>query len=81
MSAQDDKDLRGQIRKAKVAMWIARRASRDTGLVDRICRRLLSRALTVEPDNNYMRDEWVDSDTGYDPEELARYQRGETKSG
>lgn len=27
-----------------------------------------------------MRDDWVDSDAGFDPEELARYQRGESDS-
>ena len=66
-------------RKARVATWLATRASRDTGIVDRLCRRILHRVLELPPDDDFLRDEWVDSDTGFDPDELDRYQRGELK--
>ncbi len=72
--------FRGQARKAKIGAWIAQRASRKTGLVDRLCRRVLARLTRLDPNDpkhDFMRDEWVESDLGFDPEELARYQRGE----
>jgi hypothetical protein len=72
-------DTRAQERKAKIGAWLARRASRNTGPIDRLCRRLLTRALAIDPAEDFMRDDWVDSDVGFDPDELARYQRGETE--
>ena len=52
------------------------RASRNRGFLDRLCRRLLDRALQLPPEEDFMRDPWVDGDTGFDLEELERYQRG-----
>lgn len=63
--------------KARTALRIGARASRQGGLVDRLCRRLLVRLMELPPEDDFMRDEWVDLDQGYDPEELARYERGE----
>ncbi len=64
--------------RAKVAMWLARRASRDTGLLDRLCRQMLGRALSQPELDAAMRDDWVDGDLGFDADELERYQRGES---
>lgn len=63
---------------AKIGLWLGKRASRDTGALDRLCRRLLTKLMTLPEDNDFLRDEWVDSDQGYDPDELDRYQRGES---
>ena len=57
-------------------MWLARRASRDTGAIDQLCRRLLDRALGLPSEDSFMRDDWIDNDEGFDPDELDRYQRG-----
>lgn len=63
--------------KAKIALYLGQRASRHGGLVDRLCRRLLERVMTPPPEEDFLRDEWIDSDLGFDPDELERYQRGE----
>lgn len=63
--------------KARFAQWLGERASRNTNFVDRLCRRLLDRVLRLPPDDDFLRDEWVDSDVGFDPDELDRYQQGE----
>lgn len=68
-------------RKARIAMWLGKRASRNGGFVDRMCRRVLSRVLALPPEDDFLRDEWVDTDVGYDPDELDRYQRGESETG
>ncbi len=68
---------RAEEAKARLAMWLGKRASRDTNLIDRMCRRLLDRILRLPEDGDFLRDEWVDSDLGFDPDELDRYQRGE----
>ncbi|MFT4569427.1 MAG: hypothetical protein ACI8TX_000645 [Hyphomicrobiaceae bacterium] len=65
-------------RQAKITMWLGKRASRDTGIVDRLCRKLLQRVTQPDPQNDFMHDEMIESDLGFDAEELARYQRGET---
>jgi hypothetical protein len=54
---------------------------RNTGIIDRMCRRLLDRAMKAAPEKNFMRDQLIDDDFGYDPAELDRYQRGESNSG
>ena len=77
MKADEQKQRRAEERKAKISVWIARRASRDTGIIDRLCRRFLSRALGRAPAKDFMRDDWVNTDVGFDPDELDRYQRGE----
>ncbi len=62
---------------ARFGIWLGRRASRNLGPVDRLCRRLLARALALAPQDDFLRDDWVDSDAGFDADELDRYQRGE----
>ncbi len=63
--------------KAKLGVYLGQRASRHGGVVDRLCRRLLDRAMALPPEEDFLRDDWVDSDLGFDPDELERYQRGE----
>lgn len=63
--------------KAHLVQWLGQRASRDISFVDRLCRRHLDRVLRLPPENDFLRDEWVDCDIGFDPDELDRYQRGE----
>lgn len=73
-----EKDYRSGVRKAKVAVWLASRASRDTGIFDRLCRRLLSRLTRKEPEPVEDQEDWTEAGLTFDPEELARYQRGES---
>ncbi len=63
---------------AKATMWMAARSSRNTTFVDRLCRRLLNRVTTRPPETDFMRDPLIDNDQGFDPDELDRYQRGES---
>ena len=78
MSGTDPRARSSAERNARIANWLAQRASRDTGLFDRMCRWLLDRAMAVPPEDDWMRDDWVDNDMGYDADELERYQRGES---
>lgn len=39
---------------------------------------MLEKAMAVSPEHDFMRDPIVDNDQGFDPDELDRYQRGET---
>lgn len=80
MSGADPRARRAAERNARIANWLGQRASRNTGVVDRMCRWLLDRAMTVAPEDDWMRDDWVDNDMGYDPDELERYQRGESSN-
>ncbi len=68
---------RRQEAKARFAMWLAKRSSRNTNGFDRLCRRILDRILALPEEGDFLRDEWVDSDMGFDPDDLDRYQRGE----
>ena len=65
------------VRQARIGMWLATRASRNTGVLDRLCRMLLTRMTRVDPDNDFMRDEVIEQDAGFSVEELERYERGE----
>ena len=42
-----------------------------------MCRKMIVKATAVDPATDFMRDEFVDNDQGFDPDELDRYQRGE----
>ena len=77
--SDEEKDYRNSVRKAKVAVWIARRASRNTGVLDRLCRRLMNRLTRGEREAVPDQDEWIEAGLTFDPEELARYQSGESK--
>jgi len=69
--------LRKQERSAKLAIWMAGRSSRNKTLVDKVCRWLVVKETTLPPEHDFLRDEFVDNDQGFDPDELDRYQRGE----
>jgi hypothetical protein len=71
------KSRRKQERSAKLEIWLAGRSSRNKTLLDKVCRWLVVRETTVPPEHDFLRDEYVDNDQGFDPDELDRYQRGE----
>lgn len=74
----EEKKLRSKERTARIMIWMATRSSRNKSLIDKLCRRMITRATHVNPEDDFMRDPFVDNDEGYDPDELDRYQRGET---
>lgn len=76
MSTQQP-DIRKKERSARLAIWMATRSSRNKSFIDRMCRRMIAKATAVDPEKDFMRDEYVDGDLGFDPDELDRYQRGE----
>ena len=57
-------------------LWMAGRSARNRTLVDRLCRRMMTRVLEP-PGEDFMRDPIIDAHEGFDPDELERYQRGE----
>jgi len=61
---------------SKLALWMAARSSRNKSWLDRQCRKMIEKAFVVPPEKDFMRDELIDSDLGFDPDELERYQRG-----
>ena len=73
-----DKAIRSKERTARLMTRIAARSSRNTSLLDKLCRALLVRATSVDPEKDFMRDTLTDNDEGFDPDELDRYQRGES---
>ena len=62
---------------AKLPIWMAGRSSRNKTLLDKICRFLLVRLTAVKPEDDFLRDPFIDNDEGFDPDELDRFQRGE----
>lgn len=64
-------------RTAKMAIWMAKKGSRNKTISDKICRFILDKATRMKPEEDFMRDEFVDNDVGFDPVELERFQRGE----
>ena len=64
-------------RAAKMGIWMASKGSRNKTISDKICRFILDKATKMKPEEDFMRDEFVDNDVGFDPAELERYQRGE----
>ncbi len=73
----EQKKVRKKERSARLAIWMAARSSRNKTFLDRMCRKMITKATTVDPAKDFMRDEFVDNDRGFDPDELDRYQRGE----
>ena len=74
---ENEKVLRKRERSARVAIWLASRASRNRSPLEQLCRWLVDRSVRVAPEDDFMRDPLIDEDQGFDPDELARYQRGE----
>ena len=75
--SESEKSLRRQERSAKLAIWMAGRSSRNTSLLDKLCRLMVVRETAIAPEHDFLRDELIDNDEGFDPDELDRYQRGE----
>ena len=71
------KSIRKKERSTRLAIWMAARSSRNKTFLDRMCRKMIVKATAVDPAKDFMRDEFVDNDQGFDPDELDRYQRGE----
>jgi len=71
------KALKRQERSAQFAIWMAGRSSRNKSVLDKICRWMVSRETAVPVEQDFLRDELIDNDEGFDPDELDRYQRGE----
>jgi len=74
-----DKAYRGRVRRAALGLRLARSAFRKRkSWLDRLLTRLLRRATAPRaPADDFMRDELVDAEISFDPEELRRYQQGE----
>ncbi len=73
----DQKTLRKKQRSARLAIWMAARSSRNKTFLDRLCRKMITKATSVDPATDFMRDDYIDNDQGFDPDELDRYQRGD----
>ena len=73
----DERSLKTQERSAKLAIWMAGRSSRNKSLLDKVCRWMVVRETAVPQENDFLRDELIDNDEGFDTDELDRYQRGE----
>ena len=72
------KEKKKQQRAVALKMWMAKRSSRNKSFIDRLCRRMIEKAMATDPDKDFMRDPLIDQDEGFDPDELDRFQRGET---
>lgn len=77
MSAKD-KQIRKLERSTKLTVWMAGKSSRNKSLSDKICRFFVRRATAVKPEDDFLRDPLIDNDQGFDPDELDRFQRGES---
>lgn len=60
--------------KAKLMLRMVAKSSRNLSLTDRLCRRLINGALERPAEEDFMRDELIDNDLGFDPDELEAYQ-------
>jgi len=77
-AAAPEKLYRQRVRRARFGLRLVRSAGRKRrGWLDRFLTRLLRRATTPAPGTDFMRDELVDANIGFDPADLERYQRGE----
>ena len=73
-----DKQIKKLERSTKLTVWMAGKSSRNKSLSDKICRFLVTRATAVKPEDDFLRDPLIDNDQGFDPDELDRFQRGES---
>ena len=63
--------------KASLMLRMVARSSRNKSLLDKLCRRMINKAVARSPEDDFMRDELIDNDLGFDPDELDRFQRGQ----
>lgn len=73
-----DKQRKEERRGAVIKTWMATRSSRNKNFIDRLCRRMIEKAVAVSPEDDFMRDPLIDNDEGFSAEELDRFQRGKT---
>lgn len=69
-------NVKKQERAARLVTWMVYRSSRNKSLLDKLCRWYVVKQTAVAPEDDFLRDPWIDNDMGYDPEELDRYQKG-----
>jgi hypothetical protein len=70
-----ERSYRRRARFGRFAFRLVRSAGRKRqSWLDRLLTRVLRRATAPQPGADFMRDELVDADIGFDPAELARYQ-------
>ncbi|MEP3423008.1 MAG: hypothetical protein ABJN35_14815 [Erythrobacter sp.] len=62
--------------KASLLLKMVAKSSRNQSLLDKFCRWLVNREVERSPEEDFMRDEIVDNDLGFDPDELSAYQSG-----
>lgn len=62
--------------KATLVLKMVARSCRNKSSIDKLCRWLVDRQLDRSPDKDFMRDEIIDNDVGFDPDELDAYQSG-----
>lgn len=68
------RDFKRRARFGRFAFRLVRSAGRKRqSWLDRLLTRFLRRATAPKPGADFMRDELVDADIGFDPAELARY--------
>jgi len=60
----------------KTMIFLADAGARNRTPFDRVARVILSLVFTVPKQDDFMADDYVDNDEGYDLEELRRYQSG-----
>ena len=63
--------------KASLMLRMVARSSRNKSWLDKLCRRMINKAVARPPEDDFMRDELIDNDLGFDPDELDRFQRGQ----
>lgn len=67
----------GSAFKAKLLLGMVARSSRNRSPLDKLCRWFVDRAMARPAGDDFMRDELVDNDLGFDPDELEAYQSGD----
>ena len=60
----------------KLMIFLVDAAARNRTPFERIARVIVGMVFTVPKKDDFMADEYVDNDQGYDVEELRRYQQG-----
>ena len=63
--------------KASLMLRMVARSSRNKSWLDKLCRKMINKAVARPPEDDFMRDELIDNDLGFDPDELDRFQRGQ----